>query len=149
MTRFAIALLLATSQGACRSAPRVVRTAPATAPAPEPDDSFSTFGGEVATLGQEVTLHREPVGIAEVRALVVLGRTEWEVRTRGDGSEEKTGTANLVVQVGDGAANVRITAGESGTALGVTIEVHEAGEVYEEASMRWVQFARVTFSLAQ
>ena len=27
------------------------------------------------------------------------------------------------------------------------VTVHEAGEVYEEASMRWVQFAKVTFSL--
>ena len=147
MTRLVLALLLAASLSACRSAPPVVKTAPAPAPAPEPDDAFSTFGGQVAALGEEVSLHREPVGIAEVRALVVLGRTEWEIRTRGDGGEDKTATANFVVQRGDNAGNVRITAGESGSALGITITVHDAGETYEEATSRWVQFAKVTFSL--
>jgi len=152
MTRLALiliaaALILTVSFGGCRTAQPTV-----TAPAPvaaEPDDAFGSFGGTVVTLGEELMMHREPVGVAEVRALVALGKTEWIIRTRGDGGEDKTATANFVVQRGDNAANVRIQSDESGTALGVTIHVHEAGEVYEEASMRWVQFARVTLSVEQ
>lgn len=111
------------------------------------DDAFSTFGGTVITLGEEFTMYREPVGVAEVRALVVLGKTEWTIRIRGDGTEERKGTANFVVQRGNDAGNVRIQSGESGTVLGVTIANHAAGEVYEESSMRWVQYAKVTLTL--
>ena len=93
-------------------------------------------------------MHREPVGVAEVRAIVALGKTEWVIMPTANGGEDKTATASLVVQRGDAAKNIRIEAGGTGTALGVTITVHEAGEVYEEASMRWVQFAKVTFAAA-
>ena len=114
---------------------------------------------QIASSLDEVELHevRRVVGevlvqsledvYSEVRALVALGKTEWTIRIRGDGSEEKTGTANFIVQRGDDAANVRIQSGESGTALGVTVHLHEAGEVYEASSMRWVQFARVTLTV--
>ena len=115
-------------------------------PAPEPMDGFSQFDGQRVALGEEVKLRREPVGVTELRAIVALARTDWVIRTRGDGGEDKTATASLVVQRGGDAANVRIEAGESGSARGVHITVHEAGEVYEEESMRWVQFARITVS---
>lgn len=149
MTRLLLVLLAAASLGACffSSSTHVRRAQPAVEAEPEavePDDAFASFGGTVVTLGEELKLHREPVGVKEVRALVVLGKTEWTIRIRGDGTEEKTGTANFIVQRGDDAANVRIESGDSGTALGVKIQVHESGEVYEESSMRWVQFARVT-----
>ena len=151
MTRLLLVLLAAASLGAClHSNVQLRRVKPVTEAQPaavEPDDAFGSFGGDVVTLGQELRMHREPVGVAEVRALVALGKTEWTIRIRGDGSEEKTGTANFIVQRGDDAANVRIQSGESGTALGVTIQLHEAGEVYEAASMRWVQFARVTLTV--
>ncbi len=152
MTRLLLVLLAATSLSACffTSTPQLRRESPVDEAQPEvvePDDAFGSFGGDVVTLGEELRMHREPVGVAEVRALVALGKTEWTIRIRGDGSEEKTGTANFIVQRGDDAANVRIQSGESGTALGVTIQVHESGEVYEESSMRWVQFARVTLTV--
>ena len=111
-----------------------------------PDDAFASFGGKVVSLGETVTIRREPVGVSELRALVALGKTEWVIHTLPGGEEDKTATASIVVQRGDSAKNVRIQSGESGTALGVTIQVLEAGEVYEEQSMRWVQFAKVTFS---
>ncbi len=111
-------------------------------------DAFSEFRGQRVALGEEVKLHREPVGVEALRAIVALGRTDWVIRTRADGSEDKTATASLVVQRGGDAANVRIEAGESGSARGVQITVLEAGEVYEEAAMRWVQFARVTITAA-
>jgi hypothetical protein len=130
------------------STPQTRKAQPAPAPEPVYDDAFASFDGTPTPLGEQVTLRREPVGLAEPRALVALGRTEWVIHTLAGGGEEKTATASLVVQRGGEAGNVRIEAGESGTVLGVTIEVHEAGEVYEESSMRWVQFAKVTFSVA-
>ena len=146
MMRLFLVLLCMGSLWGC-GGPRVVTTKPAPAPAPaEPDDAFASFGGQIATAGEAITLRREPVGFAETRAMIILGKTEWIIRTRADGSEEKTATANFVIQHGDKVSNVRIQAGESGSAAGIQIQVHEAGETYEEASMRWVQFAKVTLT---
>ena len=147
--RILLLVLAAACLCACGSSSAQTRApAPAPAPAPEPDDAFATFGGEQVAYGDTVTLHREPVGVIEARAIVALGRTEWVIHTLAGGREEKTATASMVVQRGDEAANIRIQAGESGTALGLTIHVIEAGEVYEKESMRWVQFAKVTIGAA-
>lgn len=148
MIRLIIALLFALTVGACATSapPPPVQAAPQ--PEPEPDDAFASFGGTVVGLGEVVTVRREPVGISDVRALIALGKTEWVIHTLPGGKEDKTATANLVIQRGEGAQNLRIEAGESASGLGVSIEVLEAGEVYEEASMRWVQFAKIKVSRA-
>ena len=146
MIRLSLFLLLALTLCACRSARP--EPAPVAAPAVEVvyDDAFASFGGTVINPGDEVTLHREPIGVSDLRALVALGRTEWVIHTLADGKEDKTATANFVIQRGGDAKNVRIQSGDKGSALGVSIQVIEAGEVYEETSMRWVQFAKVLIS---
>ena len=147
MIRITIAALLSLSLLGCATAPPP--PAPkAPAPAPEPDDAFASFGGTIVGLGEVVTLRREPVGIKELRALIALGKTEWVIHTLPGGKEDKTATANLVIQRGEGAQNLRIEDGQSASGLGVTIEVLDAGEVYEEESMRWVQFAKIKVTRA-
>ena len=149
MMRLAMLLIPATLLVACQSGRPPVPPPSTSTVEIVPDDAFASFGGKVVSLGEEVTIRREPIGVSELRALVAVGKTEWIIHTLPGGKEDKTATASIVVQRGDAAKNVRIQSGESGSALGVTIHVIEAGEVYEEASMRWVQFARVTFSIAQ
>jgi len=137
-----LSLLLFSFTGCATTQPPAPAPAPPPA-APEPDDAFSSFGGQIVSLGETVTVRREPVGVKGVRAMIALGKTEWVIHTLPSGKEDKTATANIVVQKGDEAKNLRIQAGESESAYGVTISVIEAGEVYEESSMRWVQFAKI------
>ena len=143
-----LALLVAVSITAVACASSLPPTPPPAPPVAEPDDAFATFGGVIVAPGAQITVHREPIGVSGLRAMIALGKTEWVIHTRPGGEEDKTATANLVIQVGDEAKNVRIQTGESGSALGVGIHLIEAGEVYEEASMRWVPFAKITISEA-
>ena len=143
MRRLVLSLGLSLCLSGCATS--LPPTPPPAAPAaePEPDDAFRSFGGPVIAPGAQITVHREPIGVSELRAMIALGKTEWVIHTQPGGKEDKTATANLVIQIGDEAKSIRVQTGESGEALGVTIEVLEAGEVYEEASMRWVPFAKI------
>ena len=148
MIRLAIVTVVALCLASCATASPPPTPPAAPTAAPEPDDAFASFGGTIIPLGQLVTVKREPVGVKELRALIALGKTEWVIHSLPGGKEDKSATANLVVQRGEGAQNLRIDAGQSASGLGVTIEVVEAGEVYEEASMRWVQFAKIKVTQA-
>ena len=140
-----VTLFLALSLGLSGCASSLPPTPPPAPPVaePEPDDAFKSFGGTIIAPGTEITVHREPIGVSELRAMIALGKTEWVIHTQPGGKEDKTATANIVIQRGDDAQSIRVQSGESGEGLGVTIEVLEAGEVYEEASMRWVPFAKI------
>ncbi|MGB0590453.1 MAG: hypothetical protein ACPGU1_12325 [Myxococcota bacterium] len=137
---FALSLCL---QGCATSLPPTPPPAPPAAE-PQPDDAFRTFGGTIIAPGEIHTVRSEPIGVSGLRAMIALGKTEWVIHTQPGGKEDKTATANLVIQRGDGAQSIRVQTGESDAALGVTIKVIEAGEVYQESSMRWVPFAKIT-----
>ena len=113
------------------------------------NDPFLAFGGVHVEFGQDVTLHREPVGIEALRMVVTLMRTEWTERERADGTIEKEGTAIFYLQKGEQETEVRVKQDDPVAVFGIQISVQQAGEVYEKESLRYVPFANVRFIMAK
>jgi hypothetical protein len=113
------------------------------------NDPFLAFGGIHVELGQDVTLHREPIGIESLRIVITLMRTEWTERERADGTLDREGTAIFYIQKGDAETELRVKQDEPAAAFGIQIAVKAAGEAYEQESMRYVPFANVVFTRAQ
>lgn len=126
----------------------VIRKAPPKPAEPPPRDYFDEFGGHRVPAGQAFRIANDPLGVDDVRVVVALQKTEWLSRTRADGGEEREAIAHVLVVKGqaENIARLRIHVGEAAADLGVRVEVRDAGEVYDETTMRWTAYAELVVS---
>jgi hypothetical protein len=132
-------LALAVALVSCAPPPVAAPVAPA--PPPAPVDALATFGGLQRPPNAEFRLKQAPIGITGLGVIVRVVKAQW---TEMDG--ERDATAVITVQRGEVTKTLFIGEDESRTLLGVRIYVKAAGEVYDEATMRYPAFADVTIS---
>lgn len=140
-------LLLGASCGGGDTRP-TPKPRPRAEPVERAPDFFDEFGGARVDAGQSFRLGNDPIGVDGVRVVVSLSETEWISREDARGDEIKEAIAVVLIQKGEEVARLRLHAGERGTKLGVTVLVEDAGEDYDEPSMRWFGYARLVVSAA-
>lgn len=120
--------------------------APAAAPAPAPvaktPDAYRDFGGEHVKLGQKFRLAAKRIAVDGANVVVELQKIDWSTLTAPSGKEMKEATAHILVYRGEEDREVLIATKDEKRALGVLIQVLDAGDDYNRQRMTyepWVE----------
>ena len=82
--------------------------------------------------GAFVTIQSDPVVINRLGVRVHLHRVEWISVEGPNGSEEKEGTAHLIVERSGADKSIQLDEGETKSALGVSVTVQKVSEEYDK-----------------
>ena len=109
---------------------------PAPAPAASQPEkatiAYPDFRGTRVEPGAFVTIQSDPVVINRLGVRVHLHRVEWISVEGPNGSEEKEGTAHLIVERNGADKSIQLDEGETKSALGVSVTVQKVSEEYDK-----------------
>lgn len=127
--------------------------APAAAAAPAPvaktPDAYRDFGGEHVKVGQKFRLAAKRVAVDGPNIVVELQKIDWSTLTAPSGKEFKEATAHILVYRGEEDREVLISTKDEKRALGVLIQVLDAGDDYNRQRMTYEPWVELVVKAAE
>jgi hypothetical protein len=120
----------------------------APAPVAKTPDAYRDFGGEHVKPGQKFRLSAKRIAVDGPNIVMELQKIDWSTLTAPNGQQLKEATAHILLYRGEEDREVLISTKDEKRALGVLIQVLDAGDDYNRQRMTYEPWVELVVKVA-